>query len=364
MRPLYIGGTQRDIGKTTMCIGLLHCLRRRGLRVAYAKPLGQQIISDNGQVLHDDARLVASILGDDGNLVGTAVPLPAGRVEKEIKQLECQKLLEKVIETYTGLATGRDLVIVEAMGHVAMGSCLKLSAADVSRSIGAKVLLVSGGGIGRAIDEICLCGSFLTSRGIELLGVVVNKVWPDKYDRVRQATTKGLANLGYKSYGTIPFDDRLVNPTMQQIHALIGGEVVAGPELLGRRVQKTVVAAMESVNMVGHLHRSTLVIMPGDRSDNILATITAHIVPDKPGEQVVSGIVLTCGFRPAGAAMWLIRDSRLPVILVEEDTYTVVSKIRDHVFKITPGDEERIRSAVRAVEEHVDVDGILDALEC
>jgi len=43
VRPLYIVGTQRDVGKTTFCIGLISALRERGLSVGYTKPLGQRV---------------------------------------------------------------------------------------------------------------------------------------------------------------------------------------------------------------------------------------------------------------------------------------------------------------------------------
>ena len=58
MVPLYIVGTSRNVGKTTTSLGVLHCLRRHGLRVGYIKPLGQHFGSVEGRALHDDARLV------------------------------------------------------------------------------------------------------------------------------------------------------------------------------------------------------------------------------------------------------------------------------------------------------------------
>ena len=46
--------------------------------------------------------------------------------------------MAKVVANYEQLAAGRDVVVIEAMGHVAMGSCLGLSAAlscEVRRSL-------------------------------------------------------------------------------------------------------------------------------------------------------------------------------------------------------------------------------------
>lgn len=55
MKPLYITGTQRDVGKTTLSVGLSHKFRQKGLKVGYIKPIGQRVKEVAGQSLHDDA---------------------------------------------------------------------------------------------------------------------------------------------------------------------------------------------------------------------------------------------------------------------------------------------------------------------
>lgn len=363
MKPLYIVGTQRDIGKTTTSLGLARAFSDRGLSVGYLKPLGQRTVTAEGHVVHDDARLVYTSLGQpEVTQDDMAIPLPSGRVEKEIGNPQSDELFAKVKQSYEAVAATKDVMIVEAMGHVAMGSCLGLSAADVSRRLGAKTLLISGGGIGRAIDEIALCSTFLYARGADFLGVIVNKVWPEKYERVRAATMQGLANLGITSYGAMPFDKELAAPTMQQVYEVIDGEILSGAENMERRVYNTMVAAMEADNMIRHLKESTLVIAPGDRQDNIIACLCAHIMGDIR-QRTLAGLILTGGLRPDAQTLSLIAASGVPVVLAKEDTYTVVNKYHETVFKIRPGDSTRIEAAVNVVNKYVDVDGILRSLE-
>jgi len=362
MRPLYIAGTQRDAGKTTLSVGLLNAFRQRGLRVGYTKPMGQRVRDERGEAIHDDALVAYRSMGQsDLGAAAMAVPLPHGRVEKEVFNLHTDELLTRVKETFDAVAREKDIVLVESMGHVALGSCLGLSAAEVIRAVNARALIVSGGGIGRAIDDISLCANFLTSRGADLLGVIINKVWPEKYTRVKQATTQGLANLGIKSYGTIPFEDQLSCPTMRQVQELVRGELIGHGVNLEGHVKNTIVAAMESSHMVRYLQPGTLVITPGDRADNILAALSANML-EGTQEPVLTGLILTGGFRPNGTVMRLINDSGVPVILVKDDTYGVASKFRETVFKITPDDSAKIEAAIRLVSEYVDVDGIIASL--
>jgi len=361
-KPLYIVGTQRNVGKTTFCIGLISALQERGLKVGYTKPMGQRVSNIEGQNIHDDALVVSRIMSTTRpESTSMAVPLTRGRVEHEIFDLDSPRLADKVVTACRCLAADNDVIVVEGMGHVAMGSVLKLSAGDVARIIGARALLVSGGGIGRAIDDISLCATFLTARGADLMGVVVNKVWPEKYDRIKEATTKGLANLGIRSYGTVPFQECLSCPTVGQVAQQLGARVMCGTGSLTNRVGKVLVAGMESNHMVSYLRDRSLVITPGDRNDNILAIVSTFTLVKGPPPPI-AGLVLTGGYLPMGNVMNLLVESGLPTLQCSEDTYTLAVRVRETVFKITPDDEQRIAMARDLIGKHVDVDGILEGL--
>ena len=364
MRPLYIVGTQRDVGKTTLSIGLINEFRRRGLKVAYTKPLGQRMTNVEGQIVHDDAMVVSRATGmTSAESVAMAVPITRGRVEQEVQNLRSRELAQKVKTACDKLADDHDVVVIEGMGHVAMGACVGVSAAEVACITGATTIIVSGGGIGRAIDSIALCGTFLTARGAKLTGAVVNKVWPNKYDRVLEATSKGLTNIDITPLGAIPFEEILSCPTIQQVVSRLGGEVICDKAGLETRVLNTVVAAMESEHMVNYLKDGSLVITPGDRSDNIMAILSTYVLADHDAPApAVSGLMLTGGFRPSGKVMEMIESSHIPTVLYKEDTYTIATKLRKTVFKLTPDDTDRIGAALGLVGKYVDVDAILDTL--
>ena len=361
MRPLYVVGTDRNVGKTTFCLGLITNLRKRGLSVGYIKPLGQRYKVADGRPIHDDALVVSRALGLEAESANMVLPLGHGRVEQEVFDLHTPELAEKITASVDSLRNRHDLVVIEGMGHVAMGSCLKMSAADVARVVGARTLLIGGGGIGRAIDAIALCATFLETKNADLAGVVINKVWPAKYKRVKEAVTQGLENLGIRSFGTVPYEPVLSAPTVRQVADQLNAEVLCGEASLSNRVETTVIAAMESDHMVTYLRERALVITPGDRADNILAVLSTYVL-DKRQRHPVSGLVLTGGFRPTGTLMTLLADSAIPTLLCQEDTYTLAGKLSELIFKITPDDQTRIQQAVCTVGEYVDVDAILKAL--
>ncbi len=362
MRPLYIVGTQRDIGKTTFCVGIINALRARGLKVGYTKPMGQRVSNVSGRHVHDDALVItrAMEMADpkDAELV---LSLTRGQAEKEINNPRQEELAKKIKEVCDRLQAQNDVVVIEGMGHVAMGSCFKFSAGDVSRTVGARPILISGGGIGRTIDEISLYSTFMESRGAPLIGAVINKVWPEKYDRIWESTTKGLKNIGVQSFGCIPYEPLLASPTILQVSQRLNAEILCGEEFLENRVGKIIVAAMEADHVVSYLEDRVLVITPGDRSDNILAILSTHLL--ESFRSPVSGIILTGGFRPSGKVMSLLAGAKLPAMFCREDTYTLAAKLSDTVFKLSLDDNERIEAAICLINEYVDVDGIIAALE-
>ena len=363
MRPLFIAGTSQHVGKTTTSIGLLHAFRKRGLNVGYSKPLGQRVQKSGQQSLHEDTLLISRSLGmREDQQPGLAVPLAKSKIGHDIQDAEVQEYLAGIRQSYELAAAGRDLVVVEGAGHVAVGSCLKVSTAEAACAVNARVLLISGGGIGATIDGLSLSWDFLRYRGADVMGVLVNKIWPQKYSHITEAVTRGLSSLDIRCFGTVPFEERLSQPTMRQVHDALGGELIAGEDNCDNRVENTIVAAMEADNMIKHLKSGTLIFTPGDRSDNILAALSAQTLGDVC-ERPIAGLVLTGGFPTSAAILHMIEVSKVPTILSEEDTYTSASKFHATDFKIALGDCEKIQWAMCLVEEYVDVDGLLEELE-
>src|SRR5262249_32596146 len=134
-----------------------------------------------------------------------------------------------------------------------------------------------------------------------------------------------------------------------------------GGENVSARVKHTIVAAMEPHNMIGHLKDGTLVITSGDRVDNILVSVSSHLVHEGSGSRI-SGVILTGGLIPDSKIVNLLKESKIPVLLCDFDTYTVAAKIETLTFKIQKTDKDKIQEAMRLVRGHVNVDAILENL--
>jgi BioD-like phosphotransacetylase family protein len=359
MKPIYIGATLRDSGKTSISLGLMQILRDRGLEPGYCKPVGQHYVRYQDKNIDEDGVLMHQVfhLTDEPYYL-SPIAIEQGFTKKFIDNPDVGPLEKQILEVDAQLRRLHPMVIYEGTGHAGVGSCFGLSNARVAHLLGAKVVIVTAGGIGRPIDEIALSLALFHDHQVEVVGVILNKILPDKYDKVKDTVAKGLRLLGTQLVGAVPYDPGLTEFTVGQVAEEFNYKILCGTDSLSNRINHTVIAAMEPQHVFKHIEDNTLVIIPGDRVDNILITILLlSRYTDKNG-----GMILTGGFEPHPTIEPLLRSSQIPVLLSDDDTFTVSARMKDLGFKIRSYDTDKILRLHQLVEEYVDTDRILAAL--
>lgn len=357
---VFVAATRQDDGKTTTSIGLFSALQKRFPNIGYIKPVGQRFVHVEGLKIDED-----SVLINDTYRVRT--PLKAMSpiaVEPDFTRRylsggNTSQLHERVVQAFDEASWEKDFVIIEGTGHAGVGSVFDLSNATVAKLLHAKVIIVSQGGIGKPIDEISLNLALFEKHGVEVIGAVLNKVLPDKIESLREYAERGLARLGLPLLGVMPLSQELRKPTLNQVCQQVRGEFLAGAEHKRRRVAKVIIGAMSSRNAEHYFEPGTLVITPGDREDLILTALGSGT----PGAEHVTGVILTGGLLPQNGVMDLIRQRSLPFITVNYDSYTVASAINRMTVKTEVGDRDKIEMIQALVENHVDIDQLLDLVK-
>jgi BioD-like phosphotransacetylase family protein len=356
---IFISSIHQNAGKTTVCLGLHKALIERGLKTTFLKPIGQEVVAVGSQNVDKDSYLISQIY-HRGRLAEYMSPVTIGRgyTEHYIFHPDKSKIQKPIEMAFKKLSRGKDAIIVEGTGHSGVGSVIDFSNADVARLLGSRVIIISGGGIGRAIDEIMLNKALFDLRGVEVIGVIINKVRPDKFEKISRTIRRGLANKGVRLLGVLPEEPLLSAPTVDQVQKRLSAQTICGHDNMHRRVNHTIVAAMEPHNMIGYLRDHTLVITSGDRVDNILLAVSSHLTSNRSGSRV-SGIILTGKLQPNPEIITLLKNSRIPVLICDDDTYTVAAKLENLICKIQKSDKDKIQEASRLVKKHVDVEAIL-----
>ena len=358
-RKIFVAATMQDQGKTTVSLGLMGAFGAIHPPVGFIKPVGQRYVEAEGARVDEDVALMRSIFPSDCP-PGDMSPVTVDRsfTREYIRSPQPDVLAGRITESFARMAAGRNFIVVEGTGHAGVGSCFDTSNADVARLLGAKVILVAGGGIGRPIDEVMLNRSLFADRGVELLGVVLNKVLPAKLDAIRDVVRAGLARQGIDLLGCIPHEPLLASPSMGQIVEEIGGEVLNGADSLGNHIETTIVGAMAADRALEYIRGRCLLITPGDRDDLILAVLGSYTA----GVNKIAGLLLTGGVMPQRNTLDMIARTDIPVMLTEDDSYTAASSVHSLKVKITPADQTKTQLARKLVQEYVDVDHILERM--
>ncbi len=365
MKKLFIAATRQNDGKTTVALGLIYNLREKVKKIGFIKPIGQRYLEEEGKKIDEDSILIESFFESLGIKYAlkdmSPIAVEKGFTEQYINNPHKEELTRRIKESFDRIARDKDIVVIEGTGHAAVGSVFDHSNAFVAKLLGAGVILVSSGGIGRPIDEILLNKSLFEKEGIEILGVVINKVLPQKFSKIDKMLRMGLARKGIEVLGVIPYLPFLSYPSIRQIVEETGFKLLSGKEGLNNLVRKIVVGAMQPRNALNYLVEGALLITSGDREDMVLASLGCCFSGSVENIHI-SGIILTGNMIPCKKIMNMVEQVKIPVLLAGPDTYSVASYIHDLMVKIRPQDKQKIEAVEKLIKENVDIDRILERL--
>lgn len=357
---IFIAATRQNDGKTTTSLGMLAALQKFYPRVGYIKPVGQRLMSIAEQKIDEDTVLMDQVYKLNCPLVDMSpIPVEPDFTRKYLEASNYEMLVKKIQKAFDRVAWEKDFVLCEGSGHAGVGSVFDLSNARVAKLLNAKVIIVSQGGIGKPIDEVSLNQALFEKEGVEIIGVILNKVMEGKVDYVTDFARRGLKRKGLDLLGVLPHRRMLSNPTMDLIREELQAELLNNSEYINNLVEDVVVGAMGVHNTMTFFKPGVLIITPGDREDIILAAATAHVGKGKEG---LAGIVLAGDLRPSSNVLKVIREMPFPVLLANESSYYVASKVHDIIVKTRPSDLEKIALIRDMIAENVDVQKILNSL--
>jgi BioD-like phosphotransacetylase family protein len=353
---VFIAATRQNDGKTTTSLGLLAALQTKFPRIGYIKPVGQRFVEVAENKIDEDTVLMDSVYQLNCPLVDMSpIAVEPDFTRKYLQASNNSVLVNRIQTAFDRVAWEKDFVLCEGSGHAGVGAVFDLSNAQVAKHLKCKAIIVSRGGIGKPIDEVALNQALFEKEGVEIIGVIINKVLPEKVDYIADFARRGLKRKGLELLGVIPHQPMLSSPTAAAICEELDAEVLNRPATMHGLIENVVVGAMSATNALKFFKRGVLLITPGDRED-ILA-VAASTDP-----QVMAGIVLTGGLRPGEGLLTALRAMPIPVLVAEDDSYQVASKVHDLTVKTRPADAEKISLIRKLIAKNVNVKRILEAL--
>lgn len=277
--------------------------------------------------------------------------------------------LARIVERYKAVEAKCDAVVVLGSDYTGVGAPTEFGYnARIAANLGMPVLLVVGGrskttGLARTPDAVGQAAEIaideLGHEHAHLAAVIVNRGDPERLDEI----TAAVGTQTSTPVWSVPEDPVLVAPTMRSIMEATDGTLVRGDdELLDREAMGVVVAGMSMNNVLLRLIEGSVVVVPADRTEVLLAVIMANESATFPS---LAGIVLNGGFEVPDQIIQLIDGVRptLPIIaspLGSYDTAVTITNIRP---RLAADSQRKLDSARALFEQHVDSAGLLELLE-
>ena len=349
-------------GKTTTCLGLFAALQQRFGQVGFIKPVGQRFVEIDGQLIDEDSVLVEKTYNVETPIESMSPIAIDGSFTKRYlddPQRMGADLTHRVCSAFDRASWEKNFTLIEGSGHAGVGSVFNMSNARVAKLLGAKAIIVSRGGIGQPIDEIAMNKALFDQEGVDVIGAIINKVQSDKMDYIRKYTGLALKNLGIPLLGLLPEEKVLTSPNLGQIHRRAKGQWLHEvPGTSSRRISNIIIGAMTATGFLDTIRPGTLLITPGDREDIIMAALSYEATSPKDS---ISGIILTRGIAPHPRLQELIRQSSIPVILADSDSYAVASRIHGMTVKTQPEDSDKIPLIKDMIQNNINLDLLVES---
>ncbi len=356
---LYIATIEPGSGKSLVVLGLMELLSKRVSQLGFFRPVVQA-----GPHPNRDIELVR-------DRYGLAFPYEAfyalshSEARRLIANGQMDELLKCVMEKYRALERQCDFVLCEGTDSMDIESAfIDNFNAQVANHLAAPLLLVANG---QGRDVEALINTVRTEReafleaGCAIAATIVNRVPPSHLNLVQhqlQQVWPGDAPLF-----VLPEDELLAKPTIAEVANAVHATLLHGDtDALNREVLHVKVAAMQIPNFLHHLEEGSLILVPGDRADIVLACLSASFSDNYPN---IAGIVLTGGLELAPTVRRLLAGSsrwKVPIFSVTTDTYETANRVNHVRSHITSANPRKIAAALGLFEANVNINQMAEQI--
>lgn len=350
---VFIAATGQNVGKTTLCLGIIAALKKRFPHVGFIKPVGQRHVKVDGVINVDkDAVLFKEhfkLKSAWSNMSPVIIPSGFTRsyLDEEITE---EEMLKKICAAFSTISSNHDYTVVEGTGHVGVGSIFNLNNARVAAELDLGVILIASAGLGSAYDELALNVAMCRCYGVRIQGVILNRVMESKRQMIMDYFPKTLKKWNIPLLGCVPFSDLLTHPTMQDFESLFDTTLLSGFTHHYRSFDSTRLVAASLEAFEAEMLPNELVITPASREDIILKVVQ---------KQDKGGLILTSKQPPSDHILQQLRSVDIPAIFVPLCSYDVMKMITSFTAKIRTEDHTKIDRAIQLVEENVNFDLLL-----
>jgi len=357
---IFVAATSQHVGKTTSTLGLVAACMNRNINVGYSKPVGQKFLDIHDLRVDKDTVLFSDLIGFDPiPELHSPIILGPGATEQYLDNPNIQYLESLLLTSSQMLKDTHELTIFEGTGHPGVGSIADVSNARVAKLLNAGVVMIVEGGIGSTVDMLNMCTALFREEKVPIIGVIINKVIPEKLEKVRKYVGKWLSHQGIPLLGVIPYEKELAYPLIKSVSEAVKGVVTYNADFVNNKVESIIAGSLIDLKELKSSQDLLLVVATRSMNDAIkkIETMASlNGIENCP----LSGIVATGDGQMDQHTIKYIEKYNLPLIKTNLDTYGAFLRINKIEVKINRSTPWKVRKAIEIIEKNVDIDYILN----
>ena len=378
MQTFLLVPISRGIGVTSAALGLIRAFDYNGIKAGFMKPFLQDDTLDKQNSLDSSSALAMHAFG-----LNPPKSISRQRLERMLGDDNLDDLMEEVVVNYHTLGDDYDVVICEGLVSTTETSYASQINRAIAHALDAKIIFVSTADTSKPAylaDKLDVhareFGGIASER---TLGCILMRMHdlPNAQSTLENqmvAPGEAIVNLDegfmqevqrlsphfnteeFRLIGVVPFSDSLSVPRTWDIAAELDATWLNVGEAKSRRINRISLTARSVARVDEVFKRGTLIVVPGDRDDLLLAAGLACIngIP-------LAGLVLTGGVVPSAtvAELWQSAlKTGIPIMSVESDSYETVQSLMHLSSEIPSDDTERAEEVARYVAAHLDLNWI------
>ncbi|MDO6619498.1 MULTISPECIES: phosphate acetyltransferase [unclassified Shewanella] len=356
------------VGLTSLSLGMVRALERKGVKVQFFKPIAQIRNGDTGP------ERSTTILSHSPT-VNPLEPFSMEHAENLIRAEQIDVLMEQIIARASECASNTETIVIEGLVPTRNHPFSDDINFEIAKALDADIIFIatpgndSPNGLMNRLE--IAYNSWGGVKNKRLIGSIINKIGapvdeegatrPDlseifDHTDINKADSSAMFQLPGKSplriLGSVPYNLDLVSPRASDLAKHLHAKIINAGEMNTRRLRKVTFCARSIPNMVTHMRTDSLLVTSGDRSDVIVAACLAAMNGVKIG-----ALLLTGGYEPEPEVMALCErafDTGLPVFLVDSNTWQTSLNIQRFDHEVPVDDAVRIDYVQEYVASHID----------
>ncbi|AMB76529.1 MULTISPECIES: phosphate acetyltransferase [Pantoea] len=364
--------TGTSVGLTSVSLGVIRAMERKGVRLSVFKPIAQPRAGGNAP--DQTTSIVRKSSG-----IPAAEPLPMSRVESLLGSNQQDVLMEEIIARYHANAQDAEVVLVEGLVPTRKHQFASALNYEIAKTLNAEIVFVTALGNdspAQLKERIELTqSSFGGSKNKSITGVIINKLnapvdeqgrtRPDLSEIFDDSSKASIANINPDQLfansplpilGCVPWSFDLIATRAIDMCRHLNARIINEGEIQTRRVKSVTFCARSIPHMLEHFRPGSLLVTSADRPDVLVAACLAAM------NGIEIGAILLTGNYEIDERIAKLCDrafqTGLPVFMVKTNTWQTSLSLQSFNLEVPVDDTQRIEKVQEYVASYINADWI------